>query len=484
MKLGWNSNVKATDSEAELAHITQEIYKRNLELSERNKTLLLLQHIDEAVLSSTGQLSAVIQTITDLLISEGEFGFASIYLAGKSSSLGTARGFSTSKTIRPERLDLIKNQFGALNLTPSKDNDLSYAMLSGDIQVITSFRGFRPEISEEDDASLKALLEVDTFFICPLKSTGQSLGVMIIGLVKTAASVSEYKMNLIKRLTNSISIAVQNYLLYEELEVASDKLTEQNATLQKLNHLKDDFMSMATHQLGTPMAVVDGYISTVIHPTHGANVNKDELLGKALARLRLMKRLVEDFLNVSRMETGRFIITRTPTDLNKMVEQEVELLAQKAKEENIELKYKKPDHQVPVISIDEQKTRQAIMNLIDNAIYYSPGATVTVSLKSDEQNITFQVEDSGIGIDEESQKNLFTKYYRADNAKKQRPDGSGIGLFLVKKVIQAQGGRLIFNSQLGVGSTFGFILPIKNPPEPEQDIGLPSEPKMQPETEI
>ena len=107
--------------------------------------------------------------------------------------------------------------------------------------------------------------------------------------------------------------------------------------------------------------------------------------------------------------------------------------------------------------LDETKIRQVIMNFTDNAIYYTPaGGKIVVSLKETTDSIEFRVKDNGIGVPKAEQHQLFGKFYRAGNAKKARPDGTGLGLFMAKKVIIAQGGALIFDTHEGKGSTFGF----------------------------
>ena len=110
--------------------------------------------------------------------------------------------------------------------------------------------------------------------------------------------------------------------------------------------------------------------------------------------------------------------------------------------------------------LDEDKIRQVIMNFADNAIYYTPsGGKIVVELKASESSIEYIVKDSGIGVPKHEQHHLFTKFYRAGNARKARPDGTGLGLFMAKKVITAQGGSILFSSEEGKGSVFGFSFP-------------------------
>jgi len=123
--------------------------------------------------------------------------------------------------------------------------------------------------------------------------------------------------------------------------------------------------------------------------------------------------------------------------------------------------YAKPD-KLPLIELDEPKIRQVIMNFIDNAIYYSKeNTTIHVAVGQVGDEILLTVEDMGIGVPKEQQSKLFTKFYRATNARQQRPDGTGVGLYLAKKVIVEHGGKVVFSSVEGQGSTFGFRLPLK-----------------------
>ena len=124
------------------------------------------------------------------------------------------------------------------------------------------------------------------------------------------------------------------------------------------------------------------------------------------------------------------------------------------------MSYRRPAR-FPVLYLDDTKIRQVIMNFIDNAIYYSPDANVVkVRLSVEDGEAVLRVIDKGIGVPISAKKKLGTKFFRGDNARRQRPDGTGIGLFLAKKVIEGHGGTMIFESELDKGSTFGFRLPV------------------------
>ena len=115
-----------------------------------------------------------------------------------------------------------------------------------------------------------------------------------------------------------------------------------------------------------------------------------------------------------------------------------------------------------MLLLDEAKMRQVVMNYVDNALFYSTeGTTIDVSLSLKRGEVVLKVNDTGIGVPHAERSQLFTKFYRASNAKKRRPDGTGVGLYLAKKVIDAHGGRVLFESVENKGSTFGFVLPAK-----------------------
>ncbi|HMT19065.1 MAG TPA: HAMP domain-containing sensor histidine kinase, partial [Candidatus Saccharibacteria bacterium] len=147
--------------------------------------------------------------------------------------------------------------------------------------------------------------------------------------------------------------------------------------------------------------------------------------------------------------------------LPDLVESEMSQLYEGATAKNITLQYAKPK-KFTTVNLDEMKIRQVVMNFTDNAIYYTPnGGKITVELKDKKDSIEFTVKDTGIGVPKAERHKLFEKFYRAENARKARPDGTGLGLFMAKKVIVAQGGSILFDSKEGKGSTFGFSFPKK-----------------------
>jgi signal transduction histidine kinase len=280
--------------------------------------------------------------------------------------------------------------------------------------------------------------------------------------IKTLESIADELVIGIRNALSIQEVRELNATLQQRVNDATKELRASNAQLQRLDKAKDEFVSMASHQLRTPLTSVKGYISMVLEGDAGkVNDMQAHLLQESFNSSERMVHLINDFLNVSRLQTGKFLIDKHPVDLAKVVGQELDSLANNAAVRGLSFTYKAPKN-FPILDIDEGKIRQVIMNFADNALYYSPEKTkVAVKLVESKGQVVFSVKDNGIGVPRGEQSQLFSKFYRASNARKQRPDGTGVGLFLAKKVVDAHGGDVLFESIEGKGSTFGFTLPIE-----------------------
>lgn len=306
----------------------------------------------------------------------------------------------------------------------------------------------------------------------PLKSADDLIGYLLLG-EQQGSGYGRRDMSVLEAIADELVIAVQNARsvqvvrdtnahLEQRVNEATRELRRSNRRLLELDATKDDFLSMASHQLRTPLTSIKGYISMVLEGDAGAITDTQrQLLGEAFTSSERMVHLIADFLNVSRLQTGKFVIDRQQVDLAAVTAQEVDSMRQIAESHGMTIAYT-PPKVFPLLYLDDGKIRQVIMNFIDNAIYYSPeGKRITVTLSIEDGSAVLRVIDNGMGVPPDVQRKLFTKFFRAENARRQRPDGTGVGLFLAKKVVDGHGGGLVFTSILGKGSTFGFRLPVK-----------------------
>lgn len=310
--------------------------------------------------------------------------------------------------------------------------------------------------------------------ILNLSLNGKCVGYVLMGKPLSSGRKSGYSTadkRLLEAASGELVIAIKNAQALEEVQMLNETLQQRiddatrelrisNKQLQRLDEAKNEFISMASHQLRTPLTSIKGYLDMVLAGDLGQiNATQRAVLGEAFSSSERMVQLISDFLNISRLQTGKFLIDKRDTDMAQLVKDTAKLLKVVAQQRDLKLVLE-IDKKLPMLSLDTEKFRQVVLNMIDNAIYYSPpNSQIKITLKQGDGSLIFTVKDSGIGVPESEKSRLFGKFFRGSNARKKRPDGTGVGLFLARKVVLAHGGEIIFESVEGQGSTFGFSLP-------------------------
>jgi len=295
------------------------------------------------------------------------------------------------------------------------------------------------------------------------------LNIISIALIFTSDTTTEY----IAKIIFTVLIFGVSFLLKknydrevgqkEELLKLTKDLERANTELTRLDKAKSEFISIASHQLRTPLTAIKGYISLILEGAYGKNSSKTEdALNKVfLANERLIQ-LVEDLLNITRIESGRL---EYHLDNNVSVE---DILAElydtfilRARDKGIDLIIDLPDKQSPYLKADKSKLREVISNLIDNAIKYTKKGFVHISVEQDRKSVRIVIEDSGVGISSESMKTLFAKFSRGTDSSKMYTEGTGLGLYVGKNLIESQGGHIYAESDgVDKGSRFVVEMPI------------------------
>ena len=337
------------------------------------------------------------------------------------------------------------------------------------------------------------LKDFDAQIVLKLRTNEETVGAILLGQKQSGTVYSKQDIDLLTISEKELAIAVQNaryfeqiqefnVKLQEEIKEATSELRASNTKLKELDEAKDEFISMASHQLRTPLTSVKGYISMVMEGDSGKiKPEQKKLLEEAFMSSQRMVYLIADLLNVSRLKTGKFVIEPAEVNLADLVEQEASQLKATARSRKLKLKFDKPAR-FPKVWLDETKIRQVVMNFLDNAIYYTPaGGEINLILMAKKDTIEFKVQDNGIGVPKEEQAKLFAKFYRAGNAKQARPDGTGLGLYMAQRVVSAQGGSIIFDSKVGKGSTFGFSFPFRSVKTKQALLGHTQEESDRPE---
>lgn len=284
-------------------------------------------------------------------------------------------------------------------------------------------------------------LPVVSYLAVPVISrSGRVIGGLFFGHPEAKVFTAEHE-SLVIAIAAQAAIGIDNAMLYEKVRELNDK--------------KDEFIGLASHELKTPLASINGYLQILNRLVKDLNAQK--FLGKASTQVRKLTSLVNDLLDVSKIEAGKLKLTIASFDLREIVEEAIELIINSTESYEIIL-VEAPD--TCIINGDSQRIEQVVVNLLGNAIKYSPGANkVEIKIIQQVDEVLVAVIDNGLGIAEDKIKNLFSRFYRIEEAS-PNISGLGIGLYLSHEIISRHQGHIWVESQLGKGSTFWFSLPL------------------------
>ncbi|QQR77810.1 MAG: hypothetical protein IPJ67_01525 [Candidatus Moraniibacteriota bacterium] len=249
----------------------------------------------------------------------------------------------------------------------------------------------------------------------------------------------------------------------EELQIVTDKLAAANVELKRLDQSKTEFISIASHQLRTPLTAIKGFVSLLLEGSYGAVPSSiSDVLDKIYTANERIVHLVEDLLNISRMESGRLKYEYAEVNVPEFLNELHDTFALVAKKKGLDLTFELPKEALPLAWIDRQKAFEVVSNLIDNALKYTTAGSVRVHAEEAADFIRISVTDTGVGIDADMMSALFQKFSRGKESGKMHVSGTGLGLYVGKSMIEAQGGRIGVTSEgSGKGSTFSVDLPVK-----------------------
>lgn len=241
------------------------------------------------------------------------------------------------------------------------------------------------------------------------------------------------------------------------------ELTRANERLRKIDEIKSGFISVVAHQLRTPLSGVKWTINLLLNGDMGPLATEQRtFLMKAYESNDRMISLVNDMLGADRIESGKVRYVFSPVPLPDVVDNVLFELLPQSNAKGLAIHFSSRPENVPRVHADAEKLRAVFQNLLENAIKYSrSGGTIELGMKPENHDeVLVSIKDDGIGIPREQQKNIFERFFRAQNAVKVETEGSGLGLFIVKSIIERHGGRIWFESEEGKGVTFFFTLPV------------------------
>lgn len=303
------------------------------------------------------------------------------------------------------------------------------------------------------------------------------LNILVVGMIFFPNTQSEFLFKLILW----VGVFIFSYLLIQmvhaeinqrqeitqlagSLKNSNQELAKTNTQLKELDKQKTEFLTIAAHQLRTPLSIIKGYVSLLAEGSYGRlSAEVQGILKNMEDSNQWLIFLADEFLNIARLEQGRTKYVFAPKDVRDVIDGVVKELNSKAKPKGLHIVWKYPEDQ-QVAELDEEKIRYAIFNFMDNAIKYTYEGDIKVESLVDDDGVTVKITDQGIGFDEHDQANFFQKFYRGHNVHTTNVNGTGLGLYVCSKFITGHRGKFWSKSQgLGQGSEFGFWIPKKVP---------------------
>lgn len=319
------------------------------------------------------------------------------------------------------------------------------------------------------------MTHIEAYLCLPLISGGELRGIIVLGAKQSGDPYTNQDLELLNTVSVQAATAIDNARLYQETKnfnkVLQQKVDEQTSELkkraehlEKLLKMREEFLDIASHQLKTPVSVIRGTISMFMDGSMDKLPDKEKkkFFGNIYQKATKLNVIISDILRASEVDTDEFVVDpkmARPAQLAEILKSVHDDLQELADEKKIGLKLSLPKKKTSPILTNADFLEQAIYNLVDNAIKYTSKGEVALSLEQQKDLLIVKVKDTGIGIPDKDQVKIFDKFSRAGNAVNMYADGSGLGLFIVKKIVEAHaGGKVSFESKEGQGTTFTIVI--------------------------
>ena len=263
---------------------------------------------------------------------------------------------------------------------------------------------------------------------------------------------------------NPVTIDESTFVLASVIDITARKAYEKAE--REVIQMREDFIANASHQLRTPITSLKGFLELLVKDLVPDPAVRTEFIARAYEDTKRLAVLVNDLLDGFRCDSGFFQMTLENTDLCGLLQSTLEAVKGLAQSKNISLTLGLPQKSL-MIKVDPHLLEQVLTNLLSNAIKFSEeDRPILLEAKVEEDHVTVRVVDQGPGISTEDQRKLFDKFFQGDTAAKRAGVGSGLGIYIAKKIVEAHGGQIYVESEIGKGTTFSFTIPWSNPNDP------------------
>jgi signal transduction histidine kinase len=303
------------------------------------------------------------------------------------------------------------------------------------------------------------LLNVYSFIAVPIIVKEKILGVLATSITHPGRQFTQADLRLALALADRAALAIENARLYAQERRLRQELEDLNQKVQEANRLKTEFVTVVTHELRSPLTSIAGYLDLLLEEgSEGAEAREAYLQIVKRNADRLLE-LINDLLDIARLEAGKLELKRLPLDLEGLIQEVSGALRPQIESKGQHL-HLDLAASLPVVTGDPERLTQILLNLISNALKYTPqGGDITVATCAERAGVCIAVQDTGIGLSSEEQQQLFTKFFRAEHPLAREAGGTGLGLAIARALVELHGGTITVVSTPGQGSTFNITLP-------------------------
>ena len=453
-----------------VAYIVWQRVKFQRELENRYQTFQSFHRIYQLILEDL-DYEAMIQRIADIIPSE--LRFATGVLAIIDEKKGVLKRVAASQTKQAAEaikfINTLSIPFEKIEIpVTDQDNIMAKAVREKKRFVTTDvYDVLGPALPKDETKRVQDIMGTKTTFAYPIFIKDNPIAVFIASTKKQQNELSSYDLEVMDSFVNLIGLALEDSKIYTSLKNITGKLEDANKKLHQLDQLKDDFVSVASHELRTPMTAIRSYAWMALHKSDiPLSQNLKRYLYRTLISTERLINLVNDMLNVSRIESGKIEISPKPFDIVALVKEVMEEVKAKADEKRLQIVVM--DHQLSLVFADADKVHQVLLNLIGNCLKFSyPGGIITVDFSMDGKMIEVSIKDNGSGVSKEDLSKLFHKFSRLDNSYTSMSvssgSGTGLGLYISKNLVELMHGKIWVKSEgVDKGSVFTFSLPVAN----------------------
>lgn len=442
------------------------------DMPQKRESLESLWRLTKILMENMEFEDVVYKVVNSLLVELGylKSGYRIVVLSLVDENAKVLRRIALSQTEEAERAkDASTIPFEKIFIPFSATTNLGIKVLTTGKPSVTTYWPdiLSPPLTPEAALVNQEAAGIKTSMVYPVFARGKPIGTLIFSMVKEYKDVTEEEKDLLSGYTDLIGLAVQNSKLFSSLQITSKQLQIANQKLKDLDKLKDDFVSITSHELRTPMTAIRSYAWMALHKSEQPLSEKlKKYLVRTLMSAERLINLVNDMLNISRIESGRIEINPERVDVIKLVRDVVdEAYFSKGLEKKVQISVL--EQKLPPVMADPEKLRQVMLNILGNAVKLVPeDGRITISFFTDGKVVETLIKDTGPGISKEDLGKLFKKFSRLDNSYTalSTSGGTGLGLYISKNIIELMHGKIWANSEgVGKGATFTFSLPIATP---------------------